>query len=84
MARKTTKKAAKAKSNGAVKAHTFNPDHKITVLAKENPKREDSKEHKRFAKYRNGMLVSEAKEKGIADNLNLSRDVALGFIKIGG
>jgi hypothetical protein len=85
MAKKSAKapKAAKAKSNGAVKAHAFNPEHKITLLVKENPKRKGTKEAKRFDKYRNGMSVAQAYEVGM-NALNLSRDIERKCIKVGG
>jgi hypothetical protein len=60
----------------------FNPEHRIHLLVKENPKRKGSKEAKRFDKYRNGMTVEQAKAAGM-DNLNLTRDVMLGYIKVG-
>jgi hypothetical protein len=85
MAKKSTKapKAAKAKSNGANgKAATFNPDFKIHLLVRENPKRAKSKEHKRFGLYKNGMTIAQAKELGM-NNLNFTRDVTLGYIRVG-
>jgi hypothetical protein len=84
MAKKPTKapKAKAAKSNG--KAQTFSPEAKITVLAKENPKRKGTAEFKRFAKYKSGMTVAAAKELGIANNLNLTIDVQREYIKVGG
>ena len=78
----TTTKAATKKSNG--KAHTrFNPAHKIHLLVEGNPKRKDSKEAKRFAKYKNGMLVQAALDAGMQQQ-NLRRDVERKVIRIGG
>jgi hypothetical protein len=85
-ATKAAPKAAtkKAKANGAVKARTtFNPEHKIHVLVKDNPKRKNTKEAKRFDKYRNGMTVAQAYEVGM-NALNLSRDIERKCIKVGG
>ena len=41
-----------------VRTHDFSPTDKITVLVKENPKREGSKAHRTFALYRDGMTVA--------------------------
>jgi hypothetical protein len=85
---KATKKAAQApkaaikKANGKTRT-AFAPDAKITLLVKENPKRKDTKEHKRFAQYRNGMTVAQAYEAGM-NALNLSRDIERKCIKVGG
>ena len=74
----------KAASKTAPKAaRTFNPEHKIHLLVKENPKRAKSKEAKRFDKYRNGMTVAQAFELGM-NTLNLVRDTERKYIKIGG
>ena len=66
MARKSNGKAKAAKvTNG--KRHTFNPEHKITLLipVAQNPKRKNSKEAKRYALYRNGMSVQAALDAGM-------------------
>jgi hypothetical protein len=89
MARKAAKAtkaktSTKAKSNGnAARKGAFNPAHKIHLLVKENPKRKGSKEAKRYARYRNGMTVAQAFEKGM-NALNLSRDVERKCITVGG
>lgn len=56
-ATKTTKKVST--SNGG-----FNPEAKITLLVKENPKREGTAAHKIFKLYQSGMLVKTFFEKG--------------------
>lgn len=65
-------------------------DAKITLLAdkegnsygpKNNPKREGSKAHARFASYKTGMTV-EAFLKGDGTTADLDNDVAKGFIKV--
>ena len=85
MAKSTKAKAAtkaKSKSNGHARKSAFNPDHKITLLVKDNPKRPKSKEAKRFDKYKNGMTVAQAYEAGM-DALNLTRDVERKCIRVG-
>lgn len=72
-------KAAKKASSTAVTQ--FKLDAKITVIAKDNPKRRGSKEAKRFDRYRNGMTVQAARDLGM-DNLNLTGDVERGYIKV--
>ena len=52
MAKKITAKAATKKSNGKTPKSAFNPDHKISLLVKENPNVKGSKEFKRFALYK--------------------------------
>ncbi len=59
----------------------IDPASKIYLLAEENPKREKSAAHKRFALYRNGMLVSTFLEKG-GTGADLAYDVAAKYIKI--
>jgi hypothetical protein len=80
----TNKPAAKTadRPRPVLAVQQFNPEHKIHVLAKENPKRKGSKEAKRFSLYKNGMTVQAAKEAGM-DNMNFTRDVQLGYIKVG-
>jgi hypothetical protein len=78
MAKATNGKAAPK----AARKSAFNREHKIHLLVKDNPKRKGTKEAKRFDKYRKGMSIAQAKELGM-DKLNFSRDVALGYIKIG-
>ena len=80
-AAKAAPKAATKKANGKTRT-AFAPDAKITLLVKEDPKRKDTKEHKRFAKYRNGMSVAQAYELGV-DALNLRTDLRHEYIKIG-
>lgn len=75
-ARKTAAKGGAAKKTAAKKTKTatgegrgrkgaFKLDAKITLLAKENPKRASSKAHKIFAKYQSGMTVEAAIKAGI-------------------
>ena len=71
-----------SKKGKSQQVQQFVPDAKITVIAKDNPKRKGSKEAKRFDRYRNGMTVAQAKDAGM-DNLNLTRDVERGYIKVG-
>jgi hypothetical protein len=82
MAKKSTK-AINGKAPKAARKSAFNPEHKIHLLVKENPKLKGSKEAKRFDKYRNGMTVAQAYEAGM-NSLNLSRDVERKCIKVGG
>lgn len=48
------KKANGKKSSGS---GGFSPTAKITLLVPKNPKREGTKAHAKFAKYKNGMTV---------------------------
>jgi hypothetical protein len=56
-------------------------DKKITVLVKENPKREGTKGHAAFAQYKNGIKVSTFVERGgsLAD---VKWDMAHGYISL--
>jgi len=58
-----------------------NDDAKITILAKENPKRKGSAAAKRFALYTSGMKVSTALEKGVTRG-DLRHDTAHKFIEV--
>jgi hypothetical protein len=80
--RKTAKLASTADTKKAATPHAFNPDHKIHLLVKENPKQKGSKEAARFAKYKNGMTVQQAFDLGM-NPLNLRRDAERKCIKIG-
>jgi len=76
----------KAKSNGSEKPKRekrskFDLDKKITVLVKDNPKREGTMAFKRFEFYRSGMTVRTALEKGVS-GLDLAWDSKHDFIKI--
>ena len=75
--------AEKAKANsGRVK---FPDDGKITLIAKENPRRKGSKSHQRFDLLRSGMTVGEYLKEGEklgADVSNLATDVKRGAISI--
>jgi hypothetical protein len=62
-------KGKQAKSNGKKEKRAAAPrgeyvGKKIKLIAKENPKREGSAAHKRFAIYKNGMPVETFLEKG--------------------
>ncbi len=68
----------------------YGDDQKITLLKdaegkkfgpKNNPKREGSKSHGRFAAYKDGMKVSKAIEAGVT-KADLDYDVTKGFIEI--
>jgi hypothetical protein len=60
----------------------FDDANIITVLASSNPKRPGSKAHERFARYRVGMTVGEAKADGLSRDIR--HDLARGYIKISG
>lgn len=58
------KKPAAAKKKAPAKAKTvgrakFSDDAKIKLLVKENPRREGTEAHARFAKFKDGMTVGE-------------------------
>lgn len=59
----------------------FSDEGKITILAKENPKRAGSAAHGRFANYKNGMTVKAAKEAGLTA-ADLAYDSAHEYIRI--
>lgn len=87
-AKPAKKKAAAAAgaTNGEAKAargrrSAFNADAKIKVLAKENPKREGSRAHERFALYKDGMTVGAFLEKGGSLG-DLRYDTKHGFVQI--
>ena len=68
---KTKKPATAPKKKAAPSAATakrsnsgFGDEAKITVLVKENPKREGSEAHRRFKLYRTGMTVADYLAKG--------------------
>lgn len=58
-------KAPKPKGPPRNRKGAFEDTQKIKVLAKENPRREGTGRFKRFAKYKNGMTVAEARKLGI-------------------
>lgn len=55
----------------------------ITVVSEKNPKREGSKSFHRFAAYRDGMTVKEAKEAGVLAG-DVAYDLGHGYIKLTG
>lgn len=81
--------AVDAKSEKVVKApagkRTMDHAKKITLLVKENPRREGTTCFKKFAQYRNGMTVGEylaAGEKLGTTMGSVRHDVEHGFISI--
>jgi hypothetical protein len=80
VAKKVAKKAAATDGSGRTRK---NADAKITLLAKENPKRPASDAYKRFAKYKTGMTVGEALKAGVTSG-DLAYDVKHEFIRIAG
>lgn len=82
---KASKKAKKG--NGAIsgkRARLFEDDQVITVLTKENPKREGSTAYDRFELYttgKKGMTVKQALEKGVSSG-DLKWDSDRGYIAI--
>lgn len=81
----TAKKTAAPKTPKTPKAASssrgLKGDLKITVVAKENPKRKGSDAAKRFAKYKNGMTVQEARDAGVGPG-DLKWDIEKGFISV--
>lgn len=73
----STKKAAK----GGAKKVLFGDNQKITVIAKENPKREGTAAHKIFKLYKTGMTVAKALAAGVSRG-DLAWDTKHGFIKV--
>lgn len=53
---------------------------KLTVVAKTNPKKEDTPSHKHFNLYKTGMTVAELLKKG-GSRVNLGWDIAYGYVK---
>lgn len=77
-----TKKAAAKKATGERKPRVAkNGESKIKVLVEENPKRKGSASHARFAKYKDGMTVSEFISKG-GTAADVNYDAAHGYIKL--
>ena len=85
VAAKKTPKAAATK-NGAKKRFGTGPgfpaEKKITLLAKENPKREGAGAFKRWKLYHNGMTVAAAREAGMGMN-HIIADSEHKYIKVG-
>jgi len=86
-AEKKPEKKAAPKANGEKKAKAsrgggFDPKAKIKLLVKENPKREGSITHKKFAKIKSGMTVEEAFKAGLT-GVDLKCDVDRKYISIG-
>ncbi len=79
---KAAAKSVKKVGAGRRSAANFDGNARIKLLVKENPKREGSKTHERFALYKNGMKVSEALEKGLTRE-DLDWDTKHDFISIG-
>jgi len=63
------------------RAAKYPDDAKITLLAKENPKREGSKAHKKFALYETGMTVGEFIAKG-GNLADVAWDARKNFISV--
>jgi hypothetical protein len=78
----TTKAKAKKPAPKTKRAAKFPADAKIKLLVDANPKRKGSACFKRFAKYKTGMSVAQALEKGLT-RPDLIWDVDRGFISIG-
>lgn len=79
--------ATKAKTtNGAAKkpgrTSKFNPDMKITVLAKENPRRPNTRTYDIFNYYKTGMTVGDFLAKKDARLVDIKADVERGHIKV--
>lgn len=75
------KNAEGEEKKGRGRNRKFQPEQKITILAKENPKRAGSTAAERFALYKNGMTVKAALEAGVKA-ADLSWDAAKGHISI--
>ena len=77
-----TPKAATPKAEKKGRVGKYAPTDKITLLTKENPKREGSEAHKRFALYaKHNTVESFLKAGGTSPDLNF--DAKHGHIKIG-
>lgn len=72
-------KKAKSKGNGT-KAGKYKPDQKITVLAKENPRREGTDGYANFKLYKTGMTIADFQKKG--NMSKLATDVKRGHVKV--
>lgn len=79
MKTKTKKTNGTKKANG--RAAPFAHKAKITVLAKENPKREGSEAHKVFGLYRKHRTVADFLKAG-GTTAHLRWDSGHGFIRI--
>ena len=80
VAEKSTKKAAPvAEKSGPGRKSAFSDDMKITVVAKENPKR--AKAAERFALYKNGMTIGEYVKAG-GTMADIRWDVKQNFISV--
>jgi hypothetical protein len=75
-----TKKAKTAKTT-TKRTPTFKPDGKITVLAKDNPRR-GKRTGKVFGYYKTGMTVEQFLAKPDALMVDLVADVERGHIKV--
>lgn len=79
-------KGGQKKVTGKVKAEKvprgLDPNAVITVLAKDNPRREGTHAHELFKLYKNGITVAKAIEKGLSAG-NIKCDLSRGNIKLG-
>jgi hypothetical protein len=73
--------AAPKKAKAAKKADGAADERKITLLVKDNPKREGTKAHAAFSKYETGMTVAEFLKKG-GSLVDLSWDARHKFITV--
>lgn len=86
-AKKTTAKSTERRkvqaSNGTGRGRqgAYPRDAKISLLTKENPKREGSASYKRFEKYKNNMTVQQALDAGL-EWPDFRSDQAHGYIAI--
>lgn len=75
-------KGKKGEGKGGVgRVRKYTNDQKITIIAKENPKRPGTDSYKRFAKYKKGMTVAEALAAGVTSG-DLNWDVKHSYISI--
>lgn len=82
-AKKGTKGTARAKSPKTAGVRAESAARKITLVAKENPKRKDSSSFKRFALYKSGMTVGDFIAKG-GTMADVNYDSAKGYVKVSG
>lgn len=79
---KAAKKPAAEKAAPVGRKSRVDGDAKITVLVKENPKREGSGAYERFALYKTGMTVAKALEVGVTA-ADLAYDSKHEYIRLG-
>lgn len=80
-AAKNGKKAATGAKKGGGRKASFDPDARINILVKENPKRKGSASAKRFDKYAQNMKVADALDKGVK-SADIAWDVKHAFIAL--